>query len=83
MSIKLTPSQKKMLLAGFTALSTAIGEISYQLVSGSLNLTKAVILGLVMGVLVRVGGAVLAVITTSRPDVPVPSIDTARVDPNG
>lgn len=69
MRIALTPFQKKMILAGATALFTAVGEVSYQLVSGTVNLTKAVILGLVMGVLVRVGGAVLGVITTSREPV--------------
>lgn len=78
MSIKLTPLQKKVFLAGFVALSTAVGEVGYQLVSGTVNLTKAAILGLAMGVLARVGGAVLAAITTNRPDEPVPSIDTAR-----
>lgn len=64
--ISLTPLQKKLVLAGLVSLFTMLGEIGYQLISGSINLTKAVVLGLAMGAIARVGGAVLSAVPTEK-----------------
>lgn len=78
MKLALTPLQKKLALAGLVALFTFFGEVGSGLVTGNLNLTKAVLLGLAMGAVARIGGAVLAAVVTNRPEPPAPNIDTAR-----
>lgn len=57
---------KKIVLAAFTALMSAIGDVSVQLIAfGQVNVGRTALVGLGMGVVVRVAGAVLANIETT------------------
>ncbi len=56
----MTSRTRKLVHAGVVALVAAATDIGAQLASGSLNVTRVVLVGLVVGGLARVAGAVLA-----------------------
>lgn len=72
----LTARKKKLILAGIVGLVAALGELSQQMVAGTLNLTRIAIVGTGIGLLVRVAGAVLATYVETTPAEPKPSIDS-------
>lgn len=72
----LTARKKKLILAGIVGLVAALGELSQQMVAGTLNLTRIAIVGTGIGLLVRVAGAVLATYVETTPAESKPSIDS-------
>ena len=64
--MKLTGLQKKMLHSMLVTLFGSLTDVGVQLVSGSLNLTRSVIVGLIIGVMARAAGAALAALSTAE-----------------
>lgn len=75
MTIKLKATTKKYILAGASALVSALGDLSQQLTNPNpVNWTRVLIAGVAMGVLVRVFGAVLGAVATHEAE------DAAKTD---
>jgi len=63
-----TSLRRKVLHAGLVALAGALTDAGAQLANGALNITRALIVGLVMGVIGRVVGAILAAEALDEPE---------------
>lgn len=64
--MRMKAKTKKLILAAFTALVSAAGDVSVQLIAfGEANIGRSAIVGLGIGVVVRVAGAILANIETT------------------
>lgn len=62
----LSAFQKKWIHAGLVALVGVLSDVGAQLASGSVNVTRAFLVGIVLGGLSRVIGAILAQVVTSE-----------------
>jgi hypothetical protein len=64
--MKLTSLQKKMLHSTLVSLFGSMADVGIQLTSGSLNLTRTVAVGLILGIVSRAAGAALAWLATAE-----------------
>ena len=56
----MSPFKTRWLHAGLVALIGVLSDVGAQLANGSLSVTRAVVIGLVVGGVSRVAGAILA-----------------------
>jgi hypothetical protein len=66
MIISWSGKQKKILHTIVTSVLGAASDVAVQLSSGTLNVTRAVIVGLCLGALVRIAGALISAIESSE-----------------
>lgn len=63
----MTPLRRKLVHAGLLALTGSLTDIGAQLAAGSVNLTRSVLVGLIVGGVSRVVGAILAAEALDEP----------------
>lgn len=63
----MTSRTRKILHAGLIALAGALTDAGAQLASGHLDVTRSVVVGVIIGVLGRVFGAILAAEALDEP----------------